>query len=263
MASVTQMVKAVSKEQPYGGFLKTKQFEEINLEKSEELYPQDLEKFSPMMVGLVTDYMSRFMSSKNFEDAFDITLIGAYLNDRTYNDGSYKYCHEMLSQIKGLDDKSIEIALNMVAFDGSYRAGIQIEMPFKYLEANEYETHNIRVMVERYFNFVERFGPVIKDGFEFSPNGYTNLIHSGDGDFLTHDTLFDMKVSKSKATGNKNYKLQILMYYLMGKRSGNAIFDGIEYMGFYNPRLHQVHRLKASDIDEDIINHVEKNIIGY
>ena len=75
-------------------------------------------------------------------------------------------------------------------------------------------------------------GSIIKDGFTFEPakpddkayekmiktgkgsyGGYTYTVESGDGDFLTADTLWDFKVSKSKPT-NK-HTLQLLMYLLL------------------------------------------------
>ena len=46
--------------------------------------------------------------------------------------------------------------------------------------------------------FWEDYGPIVKDGFTFEPNGYTEIVNSGDGDYLTADTIWDFKVSKSK-----------------------------------------------------------------
>ena len=54
-------------------------------------------------------------------------------------------------------------------------------------------------MVNRALDFFNKYGPVIKDGFKFI-GGYTETITTGDGDFLTEDTLWDFKVSKKTAT---------------------------------------------------------------
>ena len=54
--------------------------------------------------------------------------------------------------------------------------------------------------------------------FTFEPTGYTKIVNAGDGDFLTKDTLWDFKVSKSKI--DRKQTLQILMYWIMGKHSG-------------------------------------------
>ncbi|KRK10190.1 hypothetical protein FD11_GL002144 [Ligilactobacillus pobuzihii E100301 = KCTC 13174] len=50
-------------------------------------------------------------------------------------------------------------------------------------------------MVQLSLNFFEQYGPKKVDGFTFE-GGYTDLITSGDGDFITEDTLWDFKVSR-------------------------------------------------------------------
>ena len=71
-------------------------------------------------------------------------------------------------------------------------------------------------MVERSLSFFKAFGPVTADGFTME-GAYTATITTGDGDFLTKDTLWDFKVTTSKP--NKDHTLQLLIYYLMGRRS--------------------------------------------
>ena len=56
---------------------------------------------------------------------------------------------------------------------------------------------NIRIMVERSLSFFKAFGPVTADGFTME-GAYTATITTGDGDFLTKDTLWDFKVTTSK-----------------------------------------------------------------
>ena len=48
-------------------------------------------------------------------------------------------------------------------------------------------------MVLRSLAFIENYGPIIKDGFTFE-GGYTDIVSSGDGDYLTENTLWDFKV---------------------------------------------------------------------
>lgn len=60
-------------------------------------------------------------------------------------------------------------------------------------------------MVKRSVSFWNMYGPIIKDGFTFEPYGYTKTVDTGDGDFLTQDTLWDFKVSKAKPTNKQTY----------------------------------------------------------
>ena len=72
-----------------------------------------------------------------------------------------------------------------------------------------------------------------KDGFTFE-GGYTDIVSSGDGDYLTEDTLWDFKVSKEEP--KSKYTLQLLMYYIMGCHSIHPEFQKIEKLGIFNPR---------------------------
>ena len=78
--------------------------------------------------------------------------------------------------------------------------------------------------IHRCLLFLETFGPVIAEDFVFAEenkkgivvkSGYTPTVDSGDGDYLTSDTMWDFKVSRSKLTSKQT--LQLLMYYIMGK----------------------------------------------
>ena len=72
---------------------------------------------------------------------------------------------------------------------------------------------NICIMVERSLCFFDLYGPLVKDGFNFL-GAYTDTIDKGDGDFLTKDTLWDFKVTKTAP--NKDHTLQVLVYYISG-----------------------------------------------
>lgn len=116
-------------------------------------------------------------------------------------------------------------------------------------------------MVERSVKFWEEFGPIIQDGFTFEPNGYTDTVDTGDGDYLTVDTLWDFKVSKSKPT-NK-HTLQLLMYWIMGQHSGQKVYKNITRLGIFNPRLNFVYTLDLVDIAPEIIEEIERDVICY
>ena len=78
-------------------------------------------------------------------------------------------------------------------------------------------------MIQRSIEFFKIYVPIKQDGFSFEPvngnkddydkmiktntgtyGGYTATVSAGDGDFLTTDTLWDFKVSKSAPTDRKS-----------------------------------------------------------
>ena len=174
-----------------------------------------------------------------------------------------KTAQKLLSGITGLDDKSIVNACKMVTYDVWYRNPMGAMMAKGVKETNpDTETiQNIRIMVERSIKFWNEFGPIKQDGFTFEPNGYTETVNTGDGDYLTADTIWDFKVSKSKLT-NK-HTLQLLMYWIMGQHSGQKIYENIIKLGVFNPRLNLVYTLEINDISPEIIKEIEDDIICY
>ena len=57
MVSVTQMIKEIK--QPYSGYLRPSTMDKVQLVNKDELYPD--ENIHPTKIGLVVDYLSRFM----------------------------------------------------------------------------------------------------------------------------------------------------------------------------------------------------------
>ncbi|MEI5948050.1 hypothetical protein WBS58_22360 [Bacillus albus] len=250
MVSVTQRISKIK--QPRGGYVKPKDFDVIELNDGIVLYEE--ENIHSALTGLAVDYLTRFTMGTSLEKAFRISLIGA---SRVNEDD---YAKELLSGINGLDDNSIENACKLVGFDTAHRAGIASYKSVQNIQPDFATISNIRNMVKRSRTFNDNFGPIVKDGFTFE-GGYTQLISSGDGDFLTETTLWDFKVSKKDPT-NKN-TLQLLIYYLMGVHSIHSEFEQIEKLGIFNPRLNKVYLLAISAISDEIINDVNTTVIGY
>lgn len=287
IASVTGRICKIK--QPYGGYLPPKNFETFSFEDNSILNPE--ENITPQNIGLVVDYLTRFISGATAEEAFDIPLKGAFdryiyekLTNQKLKENPYKQALELVNSMSELDDKSIINACYLVEFDLWRRA------PKKAINAMSKghnpispdlgTIQNIKTLVNRCTTLLKKYGPITKSGFNFIPNGgcdeeyeiinwkekttyggYTTTVKSGDGDFLTTDTLWDIKVMKNKITSA--HTLQILMYWIMGKHSGQPIFDNIDKIGIFNPRLNEAHILKISDIPKDIIEAVEKDVICY
>ena len=251
MYSVTQRID--NTKQPKGGYLPTKMFEKIKLEDSKVLYEE--ENVHASTVGLCVDYLTRFLMGATVKKAFAVSFCGAKVINKEY------MAMSLASQITGLDDLSIVSACKLVGFDVCCRNSMRAYKPVEEINPNDETIHNIRTMVERSCCFFEQYGPVKFDGIDFV-GGYTSVISSGDGDFLTEDTLWDFKVSKRNIT-NK-HTLQVLIYYIMGLHSiHREIYENVKKLGFFNPRLNIVYLCPVESIDSNVISDVECNVIGY
>ena len=251
MMTVSQRAKFVN--QPRGGYIKRTEFNEISLGAGEEELDEN-SNIHPILIGLSVDYLMRFMLTKKLKEAFFVSLFGANEIKKE------KLAESLLKEITGLDDKSITNAIKLTGFDVVVRYGKQGYVPINRIKPNEASIKNVRIMVNRTINFSNIYGPITSFGFDFT-NAYTRTVIAGDGDFLTDDTLWDLKVSKNYF--NKNHSLQILMYWRMGLRSNYKIFKKIKYLGIYNPRKNMVYRYNLKNLSDDIINIVDKEVIGY
>ena len=259
MSSVTERIKQIK--QPRGGYIKPSQFYSIPMGDINEL--SEVENVHPSVIGMVIDYMTRFMMGEKVEKAFRISIIGAALASELSGRNTDDTVQKLLADIKGIDDLSIINACKMVTFD-VWRRNPRDAITAKTAEdinPNADTIRNIRIMIQRSLSFWEKFGPIIKSGFTFGRDGYTSVIDSGDGDYLTSNTIWDFKVSKSKPTSKNT--LQLLIYWIMGQHSGNPIFNNIDQLGIYNPRLDITFLLNISKVPDDVIQVVENDIICY
>lgn len=251
MTSVTQRIKQIK--QPRGGYIKPKEFNITVLDDDIEL--NQTENIHSSLVGLAVDYMTRYSGGTNLKEAFRISIMGASLI------GEDKFAQKLLKGIKGLDDDSISNACKLVGYDVCFRAGIAGYRPVETINPDKDTIANIRYMVQRSLKFIDIYGPITKDGFTFE-GGYTQLVSTGDGDFLTKSTLWDFKVSVKAPTNA--HTLQLLMYYLMGMKSiHKKDFQSIENLGIFNPRLNSVYLFEISKVSSEIIKEVSEKVIGY
>ncbi len=250
MFSVTQRIKTVT--QPRGGYLKPSAFESISFNDNCVLH--DAENIHPSLIGIAVDYMTRFLTGTEKETAFSISLTGAKLISQESN------AIKLLNRITGVDDTSIINACKLAGYDVCFRAGVYNYKPVEGINPDCNTIENIRIMINRSIAFFNEYGPVIENGITFV-GGYTNLVSSGDADFITSDTLWDFKVSKQKI--NSKQTLQILMYYVMGIHSTNSNLSNITKLGFFNPRLNIVYLINTCDISAETIKIIENDIIGY
>ena len=249
--TVTERVKQI--DQPYGGFIKAKDMTSISLGEGIEALMLG-EQVTPGLIGMAVDYLTRFIQGAPAEEAFKISLLGASII------GEKRQAKKLLSQITGLDTKSIVAAIKLTGYDVCYRLSPKSYKPVEGIIPDIASISNVATMVTRSIHFFKQYGPVVMDGFTFE-GGYTHIIASGDGDFLTADTLWDFKVSKQ--TINKNQTLQLLIYWRMGVHSIHPEFQNVQYLGIFNPRQNIVSRIAVKDIPEETIRLVDEQVIGY
>lgn len=278
MASVTARINEYK--QPRGGFIKPSDMivEQLN----DGIVLNIDENVHASIVGMAVDYLTRYMVGAELEDAFSISLYGSTIADDYGVKGAFTAAKKMLGRIKGLDDESIANACKLVTFDVWFRNthGAMFAKTYKDTNPDKATIENIRTMVNRSLAFFEKYGPITQDGFTFNPingkesdyekwcatkngswGGYTKTVNTGDGDFLTKDTLWDFKVTVSEPT-NK-HTLQLLMYWVMGQHSGQKVFKDITKVGIFNPRLNRVYLFNINKLPAEVITVVEKDIICY
>lgn len=254
LCSVTGRIKIIK--QPYGGYVKPSEFEIIDLHGGRIEDLNENENVHPILIGLAVDYLTRYYTGTKLSEVLMISFEGAKRIDKL---NEWKLC---FSKIKGLDDVSIENVIKIVGFDTVYRAGCKTYKPIEEINPNKETIRNVRVMVQRALSFFYNYGPKILDGLTFN-GGYTKYIISGDGDFLTSDTLWDFKVSKRERL-NSQQTLQLLIYWRMGLHSMyKQYYEKIKHLGVYNPRRNCIFRISTDKISKETIADVEEKVIGY
>ena len=255
--NVTARVRRV--QQPFGGYVNISHFDETKFNDGVVL--SEKENISPAIVGLAVDYLTRYIKGDKKEKAFKISLRGASLAKLYGVQNADAVAKELFLGINGLDDESIINACKLVTFDVWFRSKANALKSKDYSETNpDKETiNNVRAIVNRTVAFFDRCGDII-DGSNFA-GGYTPTISSGDGDYLSSDTLWELKVLKNKP--DSKHTLQVLVYWIMGQYSGQEIFKNITKIGIFNPRLNIEYVLDVNYIPDEVMKAVEKDVIGY
>lgn len=247
MFSVTARIRTIS--QPKGGYVSPSLFHVTEYDDGIML-PEIIPAFQGT-VGMAVDYLTRFMMGCTKEEAFAISLDGARKIDQ------FDMAYTTLQKITGCDDTSIQAACHLVVYDAVIRAGAKEadtqDVPVEIVKA-------IRILVGRCMTFWESYGPVVLNGFTFK-GGYTKMVDSGDGDYLTADTLWDFKVTKKEPT--PQYTLQLAMYYLMGYFSEHEEFKSVTKLGLFNPEKNKVYVMNVEDIPEESLTMIARDVIGY
>ena len=263
MFSVTQRIKNIKgtpDAQPRGGFLPPKQFKIEEYNDGCKLNT-DHEQIHASLVGLVIDYLTRFTITKNAQEAFLVSLMGAKLI------GEQKYASKLVAGIEKewkkkqtITDKIVANALQLCAYDVVYRSGPLGYRPAESIVADPFTMTDIYIMLSRTLHYINSQKPLVAFGFSFSGKD-AKYIRIGDGDALTQDTIIDFKVSVKPPTSD--HTLQLLIYYLMGLHEYPEVFEQIRKIAIFNPRLNTSYTYDLSQIEQWVINEVNTSVIGY
>jgi hypothetical protein len=209
MATVMQRIKQIK--QPRGGFIPPKTLEQAQFLDSHEL--NTVENLSPMVMGIMVDYLTRYAQTGSVEEAFAIPLRGLELA-KTYTPEwpMVKQADDLLDKIDGFSEVSLDAATIFTTFfDTYYRVGPRVAQTLDPKAPDTATRQNMMIMVDRSITFFTAVSPLVASDLTFE-GGYTETVNKGDADFMSETTLWDMKVSKNPPT--KENTLQVAMYYL-------------------------------------------------
>lgn len=256
MPSVTQIVGTAH--QPRKGYLPLSKFDLIEITDDREVIGNY--NIHPSIVGLAVDYGTRLTQGAPAREVFSVALAGASMVNAS------KEAEELLAKLEGyqpsdaIPAEGIDTICKLSGFDSAYRAGFKAYKPVSEIEPDEQTIADIQTLIARTVEFFKEAGPVLDSGFTFS-GGYTDSIESGDADYLTKDTIWDLKVRKAQP--NKNSTLQVLLYYLLSLHSDQPEFKDITKVGIYNPYLQCAWVVSVLSLDETMLKEVEQKVLGF
>lgn len=210
------------------------------------------------LVGLAVDYLVRLNSNPSVRptDAFNISLQGAKLVNETS-----KALKLINSLNNDLESKTIKAACKLCGYDVALR-----QAPLFYKNIDEINPSatlisSIRVLVERTLHYLSYYGGIKEYGTTFE-GGYTDLVDSGDCDYLTGNGLWDLKITDKQMTNT--FILQLLAYYTLGMHSERVdTFKRIKSIGIINPLRSEVYYFKLYKLSNSILNFISHTLLGY
>ena len=255
MPSIYQRISEIK--QPRGGIISINDFIKTEFIDNKILFP--LENLSAQLIGSIIDYLSRFLLTNSIEKSFVNLLLGGWLANE--KDKAIK----LSERIKGIDDKSIICACKLTGYDVARR--YQGKERMKYINTNDINPDpntiaNIKIMANRTHDFFAKdksnlvCGKVIGDlKFKY----LRDQFGTSEIDIMTKDTIWDIKTSIYKPTSRN--VLQLIIYAIFAKFSNDNDFKHIKKVGIYNPRLNRSYIYELSNISQNKMEYIAKNVI--
>ena len=221
-------------EQPEGGHILPKPFEVKSLgEGGDALNPEG--NVSLDLVASAVGYMTGVMSGELTESVFRFPLFVA----RRIGGDAFAVAQHLIDDINGLDNGSIINALKLSGFGNRFLVDPENYQPLEEINPDEVTIQNVRTMVKRLLRFFDAYD--VK-----SP---------------VSDTLWDLNVSTLRPT--EAQALQLLIAWRKRLRSPLTWWHDFKYLGIYNLRLDKVYRISVDAIPEDLINEIDRDVLGY
>ena len=246
MASLTKHIKA--SKQPADGYIPVSAF---TYKKHNSYTVADLYKNENIILPAV-QYILQMYISENVDK--NLLMIETALRNAPFTNKN-----ELIKQFyNGIASKnpiaSAEYAVKLANIEVMFRL---VTLPDK-AEPDIQILESVSLMSERCKDF---FGRSVKlCGFDFE-GGYSERITSGNGGYLTNDTLWIITVSDSVTSYDT---LLVSVQYIMGLHSYiSPYFKKLKRLGIYNPRLDAEYTLNICDIPKKVIQEISKHIIQY
>lgn len=262
---MTERVKQI--DQPWGGYVRRRDMDEIPM--VEELVGSEGEQiefdgFSGGLVGSAVDYLFRLRLGLSPEEAFHIPLVGMERFGSANHVNLGKTRDRLLAEVDDpqLGDDSVAAALCLAGYDVWARTdGVGYDPRFPE-RADEYTIADVREMVNRCVCFDERFLRITDTGLYF-PGGYTEIVSSGDADYMNPFCLLDLKTATRPP--QKDATLQLLMYFIMARHSIilEPKYEWLTTIGIFNPRLNRAWFKDVWELGSDLIRFIEEEVLGY
>lgn len=247
---ITKLASTVK--QPRGGFFSVKLFQETQYNSAKELYPD--ENVSKTLIGTTVDNLTRVLLGANPKKVFEPATFGMMaIKVDMYDD-----CYDLADEVKGLDEDSIIAAYRLSVYESVYRSGYKPSMNLTPELPNKYTINNIKTMVYRSLEYFGKQKEIANVGKTLSIKYKGDSIY-GDYDYLTEDSLIDMKVLSKKIT-NKN-TLQIILYWILGMKSDKNHFSNVKFLKFYNPRLDIEYAFDLNELTPDILKPILEEVL--
>lgn len=170
-----------------------------------------------------------------------------------------------------LDEAAARAACRLASYEMALYAGVARYNPADAERVPDAATvSHIITMTERIHDHFREQGPGTAIKFSFvseqeepdseDEDGYSITLDHGDGDFITEQTVWGYSAQSSPPS--KDDLLKLLVHYLMGEQSGLPELATQTHLGVFNPRLNTMYRLAIDDVPADVIEIVQRDIIG-